>query len=194
MHKTFLDGLQVYTIDDFLTPAECAAFIEQFRNRTFEKGTIGDLHLIESFRNNDRVIHDDHALAAAIFERAREDLPAEWQGRELGGFNERWRYYRYLPGQYFKMHGDGAHHRFQERERSLLTFMIYLNDVEEGGETRFYDRADPRVPYLAVKPKCGTALVFLHQLLHEGAEVLRGEKHVLRTDVMFRMFPKKTAE
>ena len=78
MHKTFLDGLQVYTIDDFLTPAECAAFIEQFRNRTFEKGTIGDLHLIESFRNNDRVIHDDHALAAAIFERAREDLPAEW--------------------------------------------------------------------------------------------------------------------
>jgi hypothetical protein len=36
-----------------------------------------------------------------------------------------------------------------------------------------------------VRPVRGTALVFRHRLLHEGAPVLTGRKYVLRTDVMY---------
>jgi hypothetical protein len=98
----------------------------------------------------------------------------------LLGFNERWRYYRYGPGERFAPHSDGSFVR-SENERSHLTFMLYLNDDFLGGETKFY------FPYLAVQPARGQALVFVHWKLHEGAEILRGQKYVLRTDVMYRL-------
>lgn len=185
MTKTLLDGERIFQINDFLSAAECAEMIDRFRGHTFEKGTILD-HRIDHFRNNDRVIHDNPSLAATIYEKAKPWLPAELDGRVGVGFNERWRYYRYLPGQFFKMHRDGEHHRFREREKSILTFMIYLSDVSRGGETKFYKNFGDDQPYLSVVPKTGSALVFLHEIWHEGAEVIEGEKHVLRTDVMFR--------
>jgi prolyl 4-hydroxylase len=55
--------------------------------------------------------------------------------------------------------------------------MIYLNDDFEGGETRF-ERA-------TIRPVKGMALVFEHSMLHEGAEVVRGRKYVMRTDVIY---------
>ena len=51
------------------------------------------------------------------------------------GANERFRCYRYKPGQKFAAHYDGAFER-DETERSLLTFMVYLNDDFEGGRHR----------------------------------------------------------
>ena len=93
------------------------------------------------------------------------------------GLNERWRFYRYDPGQAFRWHRDGAYER-NALERSRLTFMVYLNEDFAGGETRFET--------FAVRPRTGTALVFLHPLLHEGAEIERGRKYVMRSDVMYR--------
>ena len=57
--------------------------------------------------------------------------------------------------------------------------MIYLNDDYEGGETKFN--------MTSVKGRKGMALVFLHSLPHEGAEVKSGIKYVLRTDIMYRL-------
>ena len=80
--------------------------------------------------------------------------------------------------------------RMQTFEESELTFMIYLNDGMTGGETRFFGGIEqafrqPADPYLAVQPKTGMALIFLHSIWHEGAVVQTGRKYVLRTDVMF---------
>ena len=61
----------------------------------------------------------------------------------------------------------------------MLTVMVYLNDVPSGGETEFQPSG------FRVIPKAGTVLVFQHDLLHQGAEVLNGTKYVLRTDVMY---------
>jgi prolyl 4-hydroxylase len=57
--------------------------------------------------------------------------------------------------------------------------MIYLNDNYDGGETTFNR--------LTIQPRQGTALIFLHDLEHEGSSVRRGIKYVLRTDIMFRL-------
>ena len=62
----------------------------------------------------------------------------------------------------------------------LLTFIVYLNDGFQGGDTAFLD--DDVVAH----PKPGRALLFQHQILHEGCQVLAGVKYVLRTDVMYR--------
>jgi hypothetical protein len=63
--------------------------------------------------------------------------------------------------------------------RSFLTVILYLNEGYAGGETRFGD--------LAVRPRAGMALLFPHELRHEGAEVTAGVKCVLRTDVMYAL-------
>lgn len=45
---------------------------------------------------------------------------------------------KYFPGGHFGAHYDGCYVR-SEDERSLFTFMIYLNTAYTGGQTRFLD-------------------------------------------------------
>jgi prolyl 4-hydroxylase len=88
----------------------------------------------------------------------------------------------YQPGQEFKEHVDffGPNHPSSKNNR-ISTLVMYLNDVEEGGETTF--------PYLgiSVKPAKGSAVYFeyfysnpkLNELtLHCSEPVIRGEKWV----------------
>lgn len=116
-------------------------------------------------------------------ERARPYLPPAQGQWQLSGLNERFRFYRYDPGQSFKRHYDGSFHR-PNGEQSFLTLMVYLNAEFTGGQTVFYDAHDRL--RARVEPAAGIALVFDHQLIHEGAPVESGRKYVLRTDVMFR--------
>lgn len=62
----------------------------------------------------------------------------------------------------------------------MLSALLYLNDDCVGGETNLIDLEE------SIAPAPGRALLFQHLLLHEGAEVAAGEKHVLRTDVMYQ--------
>lgn len=185
MEKISLDGERIFVLRDFLTPAECEAFIEASERTGYADATIATLDgpvLIKDVRNNTRVMVDDVSLAARLWQRARPQLPERMASRSAVGFNERMRYYRYDPGQKFEMHYDGFFGR-PNGERSFLTFMIYLNDDFTGGETRFYENAGRE--RLTVRPGRGMALVFEHEQLHEGAPVLTGRKYVLRTDVMY---------
>lgn len=187
MTKEDLDAGKVLVIHDFLSPEECAALIQRSENLRYEPGTVADV-VIEDVRNNERVLVDDPALAADLFERSKPFLPPVIDGQGLRGFNERWRFYRYAPGQTFKPHRDGSYFRAKTFEESQVTFMIYLNDGATGGETRFFadmEQAFRQRPYLSVQPKEGMALVFLHSIWHEGAVVHSGTKYVLRTDVMY---------
>lgn len=88
----------------------------------------------------------------------------------------------YAPSQEFKAHYDffGHNHPSSQNNR-ISTLIMYLNDVEEGGETTF-----PNLE-ISVKPVKGSALYFeyfyndpkLNELtLHCGLPVIRGEKWV----------------
>jgi prolyl 4-hydroxylase len=88
----------------------------------------------------------------------------------------------YGPGQEYRDHHDFfAPNTPSARNNRISTLVIYLNDVEEGGETVF------PLLNIAVKPKRGSALYFeyfyrqqsLNDLtLHNSAPVVRGEKWV----------------
>ena len=173
----------VITLEGLLSAAECTALVERIEAAgptaapvTTSRGFV----LMPDVRNNTRVMFDDPALAALLFERVRPHVPEVLEEHwRLCGANERLRCYRYAPGEYFAPHFDGAFVR-DERERSLLTFMVYLSDCEEGGHTRFSDLE------LDVRPSPGRALLFNHRLRHEGATVLKGLKYVERSDLMYR--------
>jgi len=152
-------------------------------------GTVGGV-VAEGIRNNERVLFNDKPLADALFHRAASWLPQVIEHRHLVRFNERWRFYRYRPGQTFQLHRDGSYMSLETYEKSEVTFLMYLNDDMTGGETRFFadmNQVAQRCPYLTVTPMTGAAVVFLHAIWHEGAVVQSGEKYVLRTDVMYML-------
>jgi predicted 2-oxoglutarate/Fe(II)-dependent dioxygenase YbiX len=185
MRKEELDGNRIYVIHDFFSPKVCDAHIERSEDLGYEEAAITTSYgpiMRKDVRDNERLIIDSHKLAEVTFQQARPFLEPEKHGWELTGFNERMRYYRYDPGQTFRPHYDGSYRRSDD-EHSLVTFMIYLNDDFEGGETKFY--RDSGMLSVTVKPSRGMALVFDHDQLHEGAPVESGRKYVLRTDVMY---------
>jgi predicted 2-oxoglutarate/Fe(II)-dependent dioxygenase YbiX len=184
-----LDGTNVYLIHDFLSGPECSDWIARSERIGYADAPItvgaGRFEMRKDIRNNARVMIDDPEAARALWARATPYLPREERMWLACGLNERLRLYRYDPGQRFAPHYDGAFER-NPFEASRRTFMVYLNEVERGGETVFYDDGSLRAD-LRVRPEPGCALVFAHRLLHEGAPVARGRKYVLRTDVMYRL-------
>jgi prolyl 4-hydroxylase len=174
----------LFTLPAFLRPAECAAWIELAAAQGFAEAPVttklGPLMMPEA-RNNTRVMLDDVPGTEGLWSRLQPHVaPCQRSdGTWLPvGLNERLRFYRYEPGQMFRWHRDGAFVR-DARERSLLTFIVYLDEGCVGGETEFEDRV--------VTPARGMALIFSHHLLHQGALVREGVKHVLRSDVMYRL-------
>lgn len=172
----------VFTVADVLTPAECRREIERIEQLGPRLAPISTGHgFVEAphVRNNERVMFDDPALAAELFARVRGALPDPLCHRRPVGANERFRCYRYQPGQRFAPHFDGAFRR-DAGEESLLTFMLYLNDGFDGGATAFLDLG------FGVAPRPGLALFFQHMLLHEGCLVHDGVKYAMRSDIMYR--------
>jgi predicted 2-oxoglutarate/Fe(II)-dependent dioxygenase YbiX len=183
MLKETIDGDNIFLIRDFLTLDECLQFIAVSEQAGYSDApitTTGGFVMVKEVRNNDRVMIDDVPLAAKLFDRAKPFLPSPFMIGDVVGLNERFRYYRYDIGQRFARHYDGCFER-DNGERSQFTFMVYLNDDFTGGETKFY-HGERR---LIVTPKRGSALVFYHLQLHEGAPIEKGRKYVLRTDVMY---------
>ena len=173
-------GAGVFTIKDFFASEECERMIFTSEQMGYEEAMIQTgtgMRMYKDVRNNDRVIFDDSNLAGAIFARAKPFLPATINEWSLLGLNERFRFYRYEGGQYFKWHKDGSYTR-NENEASLLTLMIYLNEDYTGGNTAFR--------WETIQPEKGMALVFPHLMLHQGSAVEEGVKYVLRTDVMYK--------
>jgi len=169
----------IITIPDVLSAVECSDHIarsEQIGYGAAPVITFRGPEINEEVRNNDRILVDDHELAAFIWPRVRDHIPTILDDREALGLNERFRYYRYKPGQKFALHRDGSFRR-ENGEESKLTCILYLNNDFSGGETKVKDRV--------IEPQRGMALIFRHEFLHEGRPVLAGKKYVLRTDVMY---------
>jgi predicted 2-oxoglutarate/Fe(II)-dependent dioxygenase YbiX len=190
MRKELLDGDQVFVIHDFLSPAECDEFVRFTERLGYADAPITTAAgpvMAKGIRNNERVMVDDMSWATTLWDRARPFVPSPYLSRPAVGLNERFRFYRYDPGQTFRPHYDGYFAR--NDERSQLTFMVYLNGGCEGGETILYIQDDgltlPDGAELRVTPEPGKALIFHHTLLHEGAPVTTGRKYVMRTDVMY---------
>jgi predicted 2-oxoglutarate/Fe(II)-dependent dioxygenase YbiX len=181
---------QIAVAEGFLSPEECANFIGSSENSGFEEAPIvtdkGEQRLVD-IRNNDRIILDDKRLAETLWSKANQPFGEVFRNRFFPlGLNERFRFYRYSAGQKFDWHVDGRFTRDAD-EYSHFTFMVYLNDGYQGGDTVFGRQTPNGVEITQqIKPKVGMALLFQHALLHKGDTVLSGLKYVLRTDVMFK--------
>jgi WD40 repeat protein/predicted 2-oxoglutarate/Fe(II)-dependent dioxygenase YbiX len=184
-------------VDNFLSGAECRAYIAQAESIGFRSASPD---YPPSYRNNDRLVLDDAALAGKLFDRLQSIAPGpdsfpvdgHAQNWRLDSVNARLRFCRYTQGQRFNIHQDGVHHRSPDL-RSMLTFMIYLNDGSDfsGGDTLFFasgplTRPDANPVVARVRPKMGSLILFDHGIWHAGETVTAGTKYIMRSDVLFR--------
>ena len=175
--------LDLFIVKGFLDPELCGELIARIdakRRPSQIADDIGD----RTFRTSETCDLDGADPAVARVNRAICDLlglPPEL-GEPLQG-------QRYAPGQEFKPHTDtfeptGADFYFHcaERGNRSWTAMIYLNEPEDGGATRFKTIAK------IVQPETGKLLAWNNLLadgrpnpatLHQGMKVRKGTKYIL---------------
>ncbi|KAI0540372.1 hypothetical protein GGR58DRAFT_143772 [Xylaria digitata] len=161
----------------------------------------------EATRVNDRFQVQDAQLAQRFWLQtglrdAVLDDSVKHLGGEVVGLNPNVRVYRYSKNQFFDCHYDdynlvdvpsddesGA----VIRAKTTWTALLYLTSAADGvlgGETVFYpnDRKSTQEE-LVIAPETGMLLLHKHGdncLLHEGREVLAGQKWIIRTDLCIR--------
>jgi hypothetical protein len=206
-----LENKYVWTVDNILTDEECDKLIDISEGHyDVAPITLSDntAQLNLDTRNNERVIWDDIVTAEELWRRIEPYVPkvaTDLKGMgthasdyKAVGLNERFRFYKYLPEQFFAPHYDGCFKRNDVTqssnlifEKSYLTIIFYLNTVKKGGETNFLNAGfrGNHEKRFSVSPKRGSACLFVHSQLHEGASIPQGStevKYVLRSDVMYR--------
>ena len=183
-----------WIFEGFLLETECNKMIELAENRGFQNAD--SYCYLYRDRRNDRILVDDTGLSKLMWDRIRpyvSELIVNKKGKSWApnSVNSRFRVCRYIGGEnhYFGRHTDGGYQDPKTGEESFLTLLVYLNskDEFEGGCTNFF--SGPFNEVYQVIPRPGLCTVFYqedYRCLHEGEKVLKGNKYIIRTDIMFK--------
>jgi len=180
-----MKNAEIVTIENFLTDEECDKIISLIDANNVPSYVDGGKEV--SVQNPDYrtsstcMLNESNSDIFSIKQRIANFVNLDIKkGQQLEG-------QLYEPGQFFKPHCDWfeglsyVNHALASGNRSH-TFMIYLNEPEEGGETNF-----PELDQ-SIKPKKGMALVWENlnedgsgnrDFLHEGSEVKKGKKYII---------------
>jgi prolyl 4-hydroxylase len=175
--------LELFQCRNFLDADECAGLIEQIDARRRPSEIADDIG-VANFRTSETCDFDwRDPLVAQVDARIGALL-----GLDLAK-SEPIQGQRYAPGQEFKPHTDAFEpggvdyylHCADTGQRTWTT-MIYLNEPEEGGATRF------KLIAKSIAPETGKLLAWNNLLpdgrpnpatLHQGMRVRRGTKYIL---------------
>ena len=175
--------LELFIVRGFLDPKTCAALIERIDARR-RPSEIADDVGIADYRTSETCDLDGRDPLVGEVDRrisALLGIPRD-AGEPIQG-------QRYAPGQEFKPHTDtfepGGYDFYvhtAERGQRTWTAMIYLNEPEDGGATRF------KAIGKTIHPETGKLLAWNNLLpdgrpnratLHQGMKVRRGTKYIV---------------
>src|SRR3989304_583410 len=94
---------------------------------------------------------------------------------------------KYGPGDYFKKHQDFIN--IDSNEFKNYTFIVGLKCCEKGGQTVFYIN-ETRELSTILTDSPGNMIIFRKDLIHEGLEVIEGNKYILKGN--FICLPQKS--
>ncbi|MFC4022331.1 2OG-Fe(II) oxygenase [Oceanobacillus longus] len=166
----------VVVLENVLSDEECDELIRLSKDN-MHRSKIGDVREVNDIRTSSGMFFDEeHDILKPIEKRVASimNIPVEHaEGLQI---------LNYTPGQEYKAHYDyfQAASKASKNNR-ISTLVMYLNDVDQGGETLF-----PELGFY-VSPKKGMAVYFEYfytdqrlneQTLHAGAPVIAGEKWV----------------
>ncbi|MEA3015483.1 MAG: prolyl 4-hydroxylase [Sphingomonadales bacterium] len=173
----------LFVARNFLRPDECRALIELIESNRVPSGLLPDEYM-PGFRTSDSSDFDRaHPLVASVDGKINALLGIQPEHGETSQGQ------RYDVGQEFKAHHDffnaqGSYYREQTASGGQRTWtaMVFLNDVEGGGQTFF-----PEVN-LRITPRAGNLLAWNNMdrrgapnryTLHQGCPVTAGLKYVI---------------
>ena len=155
-------GPWVVTFDNFISDEEADRLIELGATEGYKRSSdVGKMRFDGTFENN---INDgrtsenawcqyacyNDTVAQQVIHRIAEATKIPEQNSEY------LQLLRYQEGPYYNTHHDLIEHDVDRQPGvRIMTFYMYLNDVEEGGGTQF-----PRLGPLTVMPKKGRALIW----------------------------------
>ena len=183
MRRAASDRIELFSLRQFLTPAECAGLVAQI-DAGRRPSTIADANGDNYFRTSETC---DLVAADPLVIMLNAKL--DWISGIDPAYGEPLQGQRYGPGQEFKPHtdyfepdgADYATYCTTSGQRSW-TFMIYLNAVSAGGGTRFPELGR------TFQPEQGALLAWNNRLgdgrcnpatLHQGMPVRKGTKYVI---------------
>jgi len=166
----------IVKFDNVVTEEECVQLIQLANNR------------LQRSKLANKAISEIRTSSGMFFEENENPFIAQIEQRIASLMHipinhaEGLQILHYSPGQQFKAHFDYFSVDYPSSTNNRIsTLVIYLNEVEEGGETTF-----PALN-ISVKPKQGAAVYFEYfyqddqineKTLHSGEPVIRGEKWV----------------
>lgn len=186
----------IRTSHAILTPEECRNLINYSESLNYSPASMSG-RIDSTKRNNHRVIEIDPIFASALWERIKHLVPGQIEGEtfigkntwSVVGLDSNFKFYRYGAGEFFQRHYDDWR-VLEGGNVTLLTMLIYLNEVKSGGETLFYANEEIETPRFSIKPQEGSMALFSHQQAHAANNVADGEvKYVLRGDVIYHTYP-----
>ncbi len=192
----------IFTADGFLSAAECADAVALFEaSELFEGNVISAGRVLVDYNSKFRYEFDvsgpgDPAapqppawlalerrmvsvLVAALHQYEARNPMLRTLKTPLG--DEGFRMIRYTTDnstqghvQQHTFHVDGGQEGPGQRPR-VLAALVYLNEVEQGGETLFYNQG------IEVQPRCGRVTIFpsAFPYVHAGRRVRRGKKYTM---------------
>lgn len=176
-----------FVLDDLLMPEEIQQLLTQASKYGFgpPHNKYGQLIDDKSVRSDTAVSFWWNEVAEILWPRIYYFFPGimfRVFGMS-GSLNPHLRISKYAPGGKFRCHYDSPYIDPKDPYNvSWFTLLVYLTNVTQGGETRFINEKQNLV--MDVPPQAGRAVVFDYKLLHCGQEVIKGEKIVLKMDVM----------
>jgi len=190
-----LNQPRAFLYEGFLTDDECDHILELSRGRLRKSGVV-------DAATGGSTVSDIRTSTGTFINRGQDDVIMEIEKRI-----ERWSHVprvngeplqvlRYEPGQEYRSHFDYFFHDGGKKNNRIATVLLYLSDVEEGGETVFPNTDAPANRNVseysacgaggrAVKARKGDALLFWSMKpggeldsgsSHAGCPVIKGEK------------------
>uniref|UniRef100_A0A6C0LXX5 Fe2OG dioxygenase domain-containing protein n=1 Tax=viral metagenome TaxID=1070528 RepID=A0A6C0LXX5_9ZZZZ len=183
---------QVFEVENFMNEIECEQMINIMKRTGYRKSTFtksSGKNYEDNYRNSSTC--DFNKIKAGIdlkVVQALENRISKMLGIN-SSYSEPIQGQYYEVGQQFKQHCDFISENEKHKDNiskvngnRSWTFMIYLNDVEEGGETHLIN-----LNYKC-KPKMGKALIWNnldkfgkgnYNTLHAGLPPTKGEKYII---------------
>jgi len=186
---------RAFLYEGFLTEDEAAHVLELSEGRLHKSGVVdaktGGATMSDVRTSTGTFISRNHDAVVSAIE-ARIELWAQIPQSH----HEAFQVLRYEPGQEYKAHFDYFFHKGGMRNNRIATVLLYLTDVEEGGETTFPNTDVPTSRNTSaystcgnggrgVKARRGDALLFWSMKpggeldsgsSHAGCPVIKGEK------------------
>ena len=159
-NKDFFTGPWIITLDNFLSDEECDRLIELGAKQGYDRSTLESEEDDVEYRTSTNSWCMDDCYKDPIAQLVTEKITNTTGVPD--SHSEYLQLLKYVPGQYYKTHHDIDQMSMDSvMGPRIVTFFLYLNDVEDGGATRFNDISEEDEGLsIDVMPKKGTALLW----------------------------------